>query len=114
MEDLYVAYMKKSMAADEIVEAVEVPLRRDNLRYRAYKISKRYDSDISAVCAAFAIWLDGARIERAQLRDLFRHLRFVVRHRYTLGQQGVALHPSSSSGACRGTASASRSRSAFE
>src|SRR6185436_815783 len=26
-----------------------------NLRYRAYKVSKRYDSDISAVCAAFAI-----------------------------------------------------------
>jgi xanthine dehydrogenase small subunit len=67
MEDLYVAYQKKAMDADEIVEAIEVPKRRPNLRYRAYKISKRYDSDISAVCGAFAIWLDGERVEQCRL-----------------------------------------------
>jgi xanthine dehydrogenase small subunit len=55
------------MDADEIVEAIEVPKRRPNLRYRAYKISKRYDSDISAVCGAFAIWLDGERVEQCRL-----------------------------------------------
>ena len=69
MEDLYVAYQRKAMAPDEFVEAVEVPKRAANLRYRAYKVSKRYDSDISAVCAAFAIRLDGDRI--AQCRVAF-------------------------------------------
>ena len=67
MEDLYVAYQKKAMAADEFVEAVEVPKRAANLRYRAYKVSKRYDSDISAVCAAFAIWLDGDTIAQCRI-----------------------------------------------
>jgi xanthine dehydrogenase small subunit len=66
MDELYVAYQKKAMAPDEFVAAIEVPKRRPNLRYRAYKISKRYDSDISAVCAALAIWLDGDRIEQCR------------------------------------------------
>jgi xanthine dehydrogenase small subunit len=67
LEDLYVGYMKKSMAGDEIVEAVEVPLPRAGWQFRTYKLSKRYDSDISAVCAAFAIRCDGKRIEEARV-----------------------------------------------
>ena len=59
MEDLYLAYQKKAMAPDEVLEAVEVPLPAASQRFRTYKISKRYDSDISAVCAAFALRLDG-------------------------------------------------------
>ena len=67
MEDLYVGYMKKAMAADEILEAIEVPLPGPALRFRTYKLSKRFDSDISAVCAAFAIELDGDRIARCRV-----------------------------------------------
>lgn len=62
MEDLYVDYMKKSMLPDEVVEAVDVPLPVASLRFRTYKVSKRFDSDISAVCAAFAVDMDGDRI----------------------------------------------------
>jgi len=67
LEDLYLDYMKKSMEADEIVAAVEVPLPTPDLRFRTYKLAKRYDSDIAAVCAAFALWLDGDRIVRARV-----------------------------------------------
>jgi xanthine dehydrogenase small subunit len=62
MEDLYVGYMTKAMAADEVLVAVLVPLPRPGLAFRTYKLAKRYDSDISAVCAAFALDLDGERI----------------------------------------------------
>ncbi len=62
LEDLYIGYQQKAMADDEVVAAVEVPLRRPQLRFRTYKVAKRYDSDISAVCAAFALDLDGGRI----------------------------------------------------
>ena len=62
LEDLYLAYQKKAMEPDEVIEAVEVPLPVDGLLFRTYKISKRYDSDISAVCAAFALRVDGKRI----------------------------------------------------
>ncbi len=36
-------------------------------RYRAYKISKRFDQDISAVMAAFQLRLDGDRVVEARL-----------------------------------------------
>lgn len=67
MEDLYVAYMKKLMQPDEVLEAVEVPLPTPAIKFRTYKVSKRYDSDISAVCAAFAIRLDGKRIAESRV-----------------------------------------------
>ena len=67
LEDLYVGYMKKAMTADEILEAIDVPLPAPALRFRTYKLSKRFDSDISAVCAAFAIELDGDRIARCRV-----------------------------------------------
>jgi xanthine dehydrogenase small subunit len=59
LEKLYLAYQKKDMQADEIVEAVRVPLPRKGLVFRTYKLAKRYDQDISAVCAAFSATLDG-------------------------------------------------------
>jgi xanthine dehydrogenase small subunit len=62
LEDLYIGYMKKAMTADEIVEAIEVPLPRPSLRFRTYKLAKRYDSDISAVCAAFALHVEGGSV----------------------------------------------------
>ena len=66
LESLYVDYMNKSMSADEIVEAIEVPVPPPDQRFRTYKVAKRYDSDISAVCAAFAITLgDGGHIAQA-------------------------------------------------
>ena len=62
LEDLYVAYQQKAMADHEFVLALKVPVRAPQLRFRTYKVSKRFDSDISAVCAAFAYVADGDTI----------------------------------------------------
>ena len=67
LEDLYVAYQKTAMQPGELVERVLVPLPRRGLRLAAYKVSKRFDQDISAVCAAFAITLDGGSIRAARV-----------------------------------------------
>jgi len=58
MEELYVGYMENAIGADEILEAIEVPVPRPSLLFRTYKLSKRFDSDISAVCAAFALEIE--------------------------------------------------------
>jgi len=55
LEDLYLDYMKKDMQSDEIVEAIDLPLPIAGRVFRCYKLSKRYDSDISAVFSAFSI-----------------------------------------------------------
>ncbi len=67
MEDLYVAYMQKAMQPDEVVEAVEVPFPSPAVQFRTYKVSKRYDSDISAVCAAFALKVERGTIVEARV-----------------------------------------------
>lgn len=59
LESFYLDYMKKDMQPGEFVAAVRIPLPKAGQQFRTYKLAKRYDQDISAVCAAFAISLDG-------------------------------------------------------
>ncbi|MDR5834710.1 xanthine dehydrogenase small subunit [Caballeronia sp. LZ034LL] len=70
LEDLYIAYQKKDMAANEFVAAIRVPTRAGQhakRQFRAYKLSKRFDSDISAVYAAFSFIADGEFIREPRL-----------------------------------------------
>ena len=67
LEDFYLGYQKKDLHPGEFVEAVRIPLRHTGLKFRTYKISKRFDQDISAVCAAFAFTLDGDTIVNARI-----------------------------------------------
>jgi xanthine dehydrogenase small subunit len=66
LQDFYLAYMKNALQPGEFVAAIEVPLAT-NTQVQAYKISKRFDCDISAVCAGLAIQLDGERIQHVRL-----------------------------------------------
>jgi len=59
LEALYIDYQKNAMQRGEFVESVIVPKRDESISVRCYKICKRFDQDISAVCAAFALRLDG-------------------------------------------------------
>ncbi|MDC8770519.1 xanthine dehydrogenase small subunit [Roseateles albus] len=67
LEDFYLGYMQKDLQPGEFIEAMHLPLPSADWRLRAYKIAKRYDSDISAVCAVLAIRLDGDLITEARL-----------------------------------------------
>ncbi len=67
LEKLYLAYQKKDLQAGEFVKSVRVPLPRAEVRFRTYKLAKRFDQDISAVCAAFAFRFDGDVISEARI-----------------------------------------------
>ncbi|MDE2397790.1 MAG: xanthine dehydrogenase small subunit, partial [Burkholderiales bacterium] len=67
LEDFYTGYMKNRLEAGEFVEALEVPLPAAGWQVRTYKISKRFDCDISAVCAALAVKVAGGRVAAARL-----------------------------------------------
>lgn len=62
LEEFYLDYMKNAMQAGEFVRAIKVPLPSADQVVRTYKVSKRYDSDIAAVCGAFALEIDQAGI----------------------------------------------------
>jgi xanthine dehydrogenase small subunit len=59
VEQLYTGYRKNVIAADEVLAWIKVPRPVKGEFLRVYKISKRFDDDISAVCLAL----------RLQLRD---------------------------------------------
>ncbi|CAH1745400.1 Xanthine dehydrogenase, iron-sulfur cluster and FAD-binding subunit A [Thauera humireducens] len=55
LEALYMGYRQTAMMPDELLATIEVPLPDAGQVFRSYKLAKRFDSDISAVCAAFAL-----------------------------------------------------------
>ncbi|MDZ7839357.1 MAG: xanthine dehydrogenase small subunit [Gammaproteobacteria bacterium] len=63
LEDFYTDYQENARRPGEVLATIRVPLRRENTRVGAYKISKRFDQDISAVCAAFALRLEDGRVD---------------------------------------------------
>ncbi|MFS3137774.1 xanthine dehydrogenase small subunit [Gluconacetobacter sacchari] len=68
LEAYFLAYGRQDRQAGEFVEAVTVPAPPDGTLFRAYKISKRFDQDISALLGAFALTLDAAgRIHDARI-----------------------------------------------
>ena len=59
LEKLYTGYRKNVMAADEVLAWIKVPKAGADENVQVYKISKRYDDDISAVCLAINLEIKG-------------------------------------------------------
>ncbi|UUX95534.1 xanthine dehydrogenase small subunit [Aquabacterium sp. J223] len=64
LEAFYLDYQKNDLQPGEFVEAVEVPAPAAAERLQVHKLSKRFDSDISAVCAGLRVELDAAGVVR--------------------------------------------------
>ena len=67
LEDFFIAYGKQDRKAGELVWRIDVPKLKPDEAFRAYKVSKRFDQDISAVMSAFRFSLDGRRIASARI-----------------------------------------------
>ena len=57
LENLYTGYRTNVMRADELLCWIQVPRPASDETLRVYKISKRFDDDISAVCLAIQMTL---------------------------------------------------------
>ncbi|MBY5935217.1 xanthine dehydrogenase small subunit [Tateyamaria omphalii] len=67
IEEFFIDYGKQDRAENEFVEAITIARQSDNLR--CYKLSKRFDQDISAVCGCF--WIEVADGEVREIRLAF-------------------------------------------
>ena len=65
LEDYFLAYRKQDRQPGEFVEAITIPATAPNLR--CYKISKRFDQDISAVCGCFNLTITDGTITTARI-----------------------------------------------
>ncbi len=63
LEDFFIEYGKQDLKPGEFVEKISFPRPASDKHFKCYKISKRFDQDISAVCGAFALTLEGTRIK---------------------------------------------------
>lgn len=67
LEDLYTGYRQNVMAPDELLVRIVVPRPSVTEALRAYKISKRFDDDISAVCLVINLDIEGDLVRRASI-----------------------------------------------
>lgn len=67
LEDFFISYGKQDLAPGELVAGLTIPHLQENQHFRAYKISKRFDQDISSVLAAFRFEVENNRILSARI-----------------------------------------------
>ncbi|MFS4437991.1 xanthine dehydrogenase small subunit [Paracoccaceae bacterium GXU_MW_L88] len=67
LEDFFIDYGKQDRAKGEFVEAIHIPLPNETARSGAYKISKRRESEISSVCGAITVEVEGDTITSARI-----------------------------------------------
>ena len=65
LEDFFLEYRRQDRAQGEFVAAITIPAAAPNLR--CYKLSKRFDQDISAVCGCFNVALENNLVTSARL-----------------------------------------------
>ncbi len=67
LEDFFIAYRRTALEKGEFIAAIRVPDPSPDRRFACYKISKRFDQDISAVMAGFSLTLRDGIVVDARL-----------------------------------------------
>ena len=67
VEDFYTGYRKNRLQPDEVLAWIKVPLPQPGAFLRAYKISKRFEDDISAVCLVVNLTLANGKVLAASV-----------------------------------------------
>lgn len=65
LDEFFIAYRKTALHPGEFIVRIELPKPAAQQQFYLYKVSKRFEDDISAVCMAIAI-----RLEAQQVRDI--------------------------------------------
>ena len=66
LNQFFISYRKTKLKKGEFIYSIKIPLNRENV-FKAYKISKRFDDDISSVCGSFSFLIKKNRITKAAI-----------------------------------------------
>ncbi len=58
LDDFFIDYGKQDIKPGEFIESIQIPRVFKDAMFSVYKLSKRFDQDISAVCGAFNLQVD--------------------------------------------------------
>ncbi len=67
LDNFYTGMKKNVLVAGEFIEAIELPKPVAGQVFRAHKVSKRFEQDISATCAAISYSLKGGKLSGVKL-----------------------------------------------
>lgn len=67
IEEYFISYKVTAQQESEFIEQIIIPKPKANETFRAYKLSKRLDDDISAVCGAFNIQIEDNKVIGARI-----------------------------------------------
>jgi xanthine dehydrogenase small subunit len=63
LDEFYLDYMVNALGPGEFIERIRIPLPVPGAVLHSDKLSKRFDQDISAVCTAYRLELDGGVVK---------------------------------------------------
>ena len=66
LREFFISYRKTILKKGEFIYSIKIPIHSNNY-FRAYKISKRFDDDISSVCGSFNFLIKNNKIFRANI-----------------------------------------------
>lgn len=67
IEDFFLDYRKTDLQPGEVIRSIRIPKLSAGQSFRTYKVSKRYDQDISAVIGAYRLTLEGDKVTGARI-----------------------------------------------
>ena len=66
LDNFFISYRKTKLKKGQFIHSIRIPLFKYNI-FKAYKVSKRYDDDISSVCAAFNLKIVKNKIQSVRI-----------------------------------------------
>ena len=66
IKNFFQSYRKTKLKRGEFIYSIKIPIYKKNI-FKAYKISKRFDDDISSVCASFNLQIINKKIKNIKI-----------------------------------------------
>ena len=66
LNDFFIDYRKTKLKKDQFIDSIRIPIFPKNI-FKAYKVSKRFDDDISSVCASFNLEVINQEIKNIRI-----------------------------------------------
>ena len=66
LDSFFISYRKTKLKKGQFIQSIRIPIMKNNT-FKAYKVSKRFDDDISSVCAAFNLELVRNKIKKIRI-----------------------------------------------
>ena len=66
LNDFFISYRKTKLKKGQFIHSIRIPINKNNT-FKAYKVSKRFDDDISSVCAAFNLEIKKNKVQNVRI-----------------------------------------------